>query len=189
MLSIKESCEPANVFWEDVDITFGKRIKQQGFTLVVTSMMVVGSVIACKALQISSGAASAALWISISNIMVPEVIRQLCFKVEDHVSLNDQQMSLYFKLTFFRWMNTAVVLYLITDFTDFLTAKAMNQVQAVLIADAFTTPIVRTLNPMEAINQAIVSRYAPTQEKMNTYFLGSVWYPAERYADMTKTVD
>ena len=59
--------------------------------------------------------------------------------------------------------------------------------QAVLIADALTTPIVRTLNPMDMINKLIVSRFTFTQEKMNSYFLGTIWYPAERYADMTKT--
>lgn len=31
--------------------------------------------------------------------------QHLCFEVEDHVSLNDQQMSLFFKLSFFRWCN------------------------------------------------------------------------------------
>lgn len=66
--------------------------------------------------------------------MVPEMLRQLCFKVEQHVSLNDQQMSLFFKLTFFRWMNTAVVLYAITDFEDILTVEAMDQVRGIYFA-------------------------------------------------------
>jgi hypothetical protein len=116
------------------------------------------------------------------------VIRIFVFKMEDHVSLNDQQLSLFLKLTFFRWMNTAVVIYLITNFTDLLTVLAMTQVQAVIIADAITTPLVRTLNPFDAINQLLVSNYALTQEKMNSYFLGTPWYAAERYADMTKTL-
>ncbi len=100
-------------------------------TLFITLIIVCGSVVACKALQIYTGAGGAALWISISNIAVPIVITNLALKMEDHVSLNDQQLSLFLKLTFFRWMNTAIVLYLITDFDSFLTAKAMNQVQAV----------------------------------------------------------
>mmetsp|Transcript_14664 Transcript_14664/g.34588 ORF Transcript_14664/g.34588 Transcript_14664/m.34588 type:complete len:873 (+) Transcript_14664:100-2718(+) len=188
VLAVKEAPEPTEVFWEDVDVTFEKRMKQQGLTLGITVVMVFSSVGVCKLLQVLAGTAGAALWISISNILVPTVLRKLCFEVEDHVSLNDQQMSLFLKLTFFRWMNTAVVIYLITDFDEFLTVKAMKQVQAVIFADAVTTPLIRTLNPATLVNQLIISNYAMTQEKMNSYFLGDPWYPAERYADMTKTL-
>jgi len=188
ILSVKESPEPTEVFWEDVDVTFQKRIKQQTKTFLITCLLVVGSVIVCKQIQVGSGPGIAALWITLTNILVPMVLRKLCFEIEDHVSLNDQQLSLFLKLTFFRWMNTAVVIYLITDFDEFLTVKAMKQVQAVIFADAVTTPLIRTLNPATMINQLIISNYAMTQEKMNFYFLGDPWYPAERYADMTKTL-
>ena len=80
------------------------------------------------------------------------------------------------------------MIYVITDFEKTLSLKTMTQVQAVLMADAVTTPLVRALNPMDAVNKLFISQYASTQEKMNTYFLGSPWYPAERYADMTKTL-
>jgi hypothetical protein len=64
----------------------------------------------------------------------------------------------------------------------------MTQVQAVLMADAVTTPLIRALNPMDAVQKLLISRYSWTQEKMNSYFLGTPWFPAERYADMTKTL-
>mmetsp|Transcript_14666 Transcript_14666/g.34599 ORF Transcript_14666/g.34599 Transcript_14666/m.34599 type:complete len:748 (+) Transcript_14666:518-2761(+) len=188
VLSVQEAPEPNEVFWEDVDSTFMKRIKQQTKTWILTCLLVVGSVIVCKQIQVGSGPAIAALWITLTNILVPQVLRKLCFEIEDHVSLNAQQTSLFLKLTFFRWMNTAVVIYLITDFDEFLTVKAMKQVQAVIFADAVTTPLIRTLNPATLVNQLIISNYAMTQEKMNSYFLGDPWYPAERYADMTKTL-
>ncbi len=38
------------------------------------------------------------------------------------------------------------------------------------------------------VNQLLIARYSPTQEKCNTYFFGTPWLPAERYADMTKTL-
>eukprot|EP00614_Pseudopedinella_elastica_P015916 CAMPEP_0172652422 /NCGR_PEP_ID=MMETSP1068-20121228/243303_1 /TAXON_ID=35684 /ORGANISM="Pseudopedinella elastica, Strain CCMP716" /LENGTH=836 /DNA_ID=CAMNT_0013466829 /DNA_START=321 /DNA_END=2832 /DNA_ORIENTATION=- len=188
VLSVQEAPEPNEVFWEDVDSTFMKRIKQQTKTWILTCLLVVGSVIVCKQIQVGSGPGIAALWITLTNILVPQVLRKLCFEIEDHVSLNAQQTSLFLKLTFFRWMNTAVVIYLITDFTAFLTVKSLKQVQAVIMADALTTPIIRTLNPATLINQLVIANYAPTQEKANSYFLGDPWYPAERYADMTKTL-
>ena len=62
-----------------------------------------------------------------------------------------------------------------------LAVKTMTQVQAVLMADAVTTPLVRAINPMDTIQKLIISRFAWTQEQMNSYFLGTPWYPAERY--------
>jgi len=188
VLAVQEAPEPSEIFWEDVDVTFGKRLKQQSITFSITTFIVIGSVIVCKQLQIGTGPAGAALWISLTNIIIPEIIRNLTFRIEKHVSLNDQQLSLFLKLTFFRWCNTAIVLYLITNFDEFLTEEAMKQVQAVLFADALTTPLIRTLNPLELVNQVIISNYAPTQEKMNSYFFGTPWFAAERYADMTKTL-
>ena len=42
------------------------------------------------------------------------------------------------------------------------------QVQAVMISDMVTTPLVKALNPMDAINKLVLSRYSYTQEKMNS---------------------
>jgi hypothetical protein len=159
-----------------LQVDFMLRWKQQSFTFVVTLFMVFGSVAACKALQLATGPSGAALWISLANVVVPFVLRKLSYIVEDHVSLNEQQMSLFTKLTFFRWMNTAVVIYLITDFRSFLSVAAMKQVQAVLFADALTTPLLRTFDPSDAINQLIISNYALTQEKMNSFFLGAFFF-------------
>jgi uncharacterized membrane protein YhdT len=124
VLAIKEAPEPNEVFWEDVDVNFKIRVKQQSITFVITILMVISSIFACKALQVGTGPTGSALWISLTNIAIPIVLRKLCFTVEDHVSANDQQMSLFLKLTFFRWCNTAIVLYFITDFDEFLTVKS-----------------------------------------------------------------
>jgi hypothetical protein len=188
VLMVQKACEPAEVFWNDVDVTFGKRLYQSMLTWIVTILMVVASLIVTKYIRVFFGAKVSAIWIGLSNIIVPEMLRVLCFKVEDHLSLNDQQMSLFFKLTFFRWMNSTICPFLTTDFEATLTEKSIDQIQAVLFADAFTTPAIRTLNPYGAILQRVISRYSLTQEKMNTYYFGSEWYAAERYADMTKTL-
>lgn len=188
VLSVKEASEPASVYWNNTDISFTKRVEQQSLTAGLTFMIILGSLCMCKLLQISTGAKGAAMWISITNIVIPELIRQFTFNLETHDSADDKEMSLYIKLTFFRWCNTGIVLYFITNFTDFLTTKALDQVQAVLISDAITTPLIRTLNPMDIINRFLIAPYAPTQEKMNCYFLNTLWFPAERYSDMTKTL-
>jgi len=188
VLAVNEAPEPSEIRYEDVHVNFNLRASQQSYTFGIAFAFIILSVVVAKQLQLALGPAIAALWITVTNITIPIYLRHLCFKTEDHVSLNDQQMSLFFKLAFFRWCNSAIVIYVITDFEKTLSLKTMTQVQAVLMADAVTTPLVRALNPMDAINKLIISRYAWTQEKMNSYFLGTPWHPAERYADMTKTL-
>jgi len=72
-------------------------------------------------------------------------------------------------------VNTAIVLFLITDFNETLSISTIEQIKAVLIADAFTTPLLRLADPFEAISQLFVSKLSLTQEKMNSYFYGQVW--------------
>jgi hypothetical protein len=187
VLDVKEAPEPSEVRWEDMHVTFNLRARQQGYTFGIAIGFIIVSVVMAKQIQMGLGPPVAALWITITNISIPIYLRHLTFKVEDHVSMNSQQMSLYFKLAFFRWCNSAIVIWVITPFENTLNLKTMTQVQAVLMADAVTTPLVRALNPMDAIQKLFISKFAWTQEKMNTYFLGTPWYPAERYADMTKT--
>ena len=175
VLAIKEAPEPSEVFWEDVDVMFQKRVVQQTKTFFIVVFLVVGSTFVCKGLANGVGAGGAALWITIANIIMPVILRKICTEFEDHVSANEQNMSLFLKLTFFRWCNTAIVIYFITDFDEFLTEKAIKQVQAVILADAITSPLIRTLNPADLINQLMVCKYAITQEKMNSYFLGTIW--------------
>jgi hypothetical protein len=158
-----------------LQVTVFIRLRQQTLTFLITVLLVCGSVEACKIVKSSYGSNGAAAWISVSNILVPYALRLLSFYFEDHVSLNSQQLSLFLKLSFFRWFNSAIVLFLITDFKEMLTEEAMAQVKAVLIADAITTPLLRTIDPYEAIQQIWISKYAYTQEKMNSFFYGVEW--------------
>jgi len=187
VLDVKEAPEPSEIRWEDMHVTFNIRATQQSKTFGIALLFIIISVVVAKQIQMAAGPPVAALWITVTNITIPITLRKLTFDVEDHVSLNSQQMSLYFKLAFFRWCNSAIVIWVITPFENTLNLKTLTQVQAVLMADAVTTPLVRALNPMDAVNKLFISKFSWTQEKMNTYFLGTPWYPAERYADMTKT--
>lgn len=187
VLAVAEAPEVNEVLWEDVDVNFAKRVKEQSWTFATAILFIALSIEVSTVLSDLGGPEAAAGWISVSNIVIPLYLRYQALMNEHHVSLESQQQSLFFKLAAFRWLNSAIVIYMITPFTSTLTARTLTQVQAVLIADALTTPIVRTFDPMDMINKLIVSRFAFTQEKMNSYFLGTIWYPAERYADMTKT--
>ena len=62
------------------------------------------------------------------------------------------------------------------------------QVQAILIADCFTTPVIRILNIYEHVMHYIVAPTMKTQSQMNVLFRGAYWNLAERYTDMIKTL-
>jgi hypothetical protein len=162
-------------FLARLKVNFFLRLRQQCVTFALTALLVYGSVVVCEVIRSRFGPSGAAAWISLTNISVPIALREVCLMFEDHVSLNDQQISLFLKLSIFRWLNTAIVLYLITNFEDTLTAAAMKQVKAVLLADAITTPLLRTINPYDTFMQLFVSKFSKTQEKMNTYFFGAPW--------------
>ena len=86
-------------------VTFFVPIRQQISTFLITVLLVYGSLVACGRIKDSSDSSGAAAWISLTNIVVPVILRALCFVMEDHVSLNHQQLSLFLKLSFFRWVN------------------------------------------------------------------------------------
>ena len=66
------------------------------------ALIIIG-VYVCKKLQLAFGPDVAAIWISLTNIVIPMYLRHLVLEVEDHVSINSQQLSLFFKLSFFKW--------------------------------------------------------------------------------------
>ena len=64
----------------------------------------------------------------------------------------------------------------------------MTKAAAVLFADAFTTPIIRSLDPAGRFARNYSAKSAKTQAKMNSFFTNTAWFLAERYTDMTKTL-
>ncbi|CAN0310662.1 unnamed protein product, partial [Laminaria digitata] len=58
----------------------------------------------------------------------------------------------------------------------------------ILIADAFTAPLIRLTNVVDLLGRKLVGSRAKTQAEMNVFFQGAFWNLAERYTDMIKTV-
>ena len=44
-----------------------------------------------------------------------------------------------------------------------------------MISDMVTTPLVKALNPMDAINKLVLSRYSYTQVRCSGYALGTAY--------------
>lgn len=98
------------------------------------------------------------------------------------------QTSILRKLMVARCINTALLMYVVTDYTDVFGQANLSQIQSILIADCVTTPIMRILNIYEHVMHYVVAPTKHSQTEMNLLFRGAYWNLAERYTDMIKTV-
>ena len=129
----------------------------------------------------------AAIFISITNSVMPIALKTIN-EQEEHLTQGSKQTSLLLKLVVLRWMTTGFIVLLVRDVTATLDEEFITKIWAILLADAFTTPLLRLLDPSSRLGHYYFSTKAETQEKMNSYFLGTSWFLAERYTDMTKTI-
>jgi hypothetical protein len=115
------------------------------------------------------------------------VFAKLLTDCEAHSSEGNKQRSLYFKIALFRWVNTAVVITIITPFTASLTNKKLiNQVYNLFLAEILTSNVILLLDPLEHIKHHFLAPRAMTQDAMNLKMQGAVFELAERYTNMTK---
>jgi hypothetical protein len=117
----------------------------------------------------------------------PPAFAKILTDCEAHSSEGNKQRSLYFKIALFRWVNTAIVITIITPFTSTLTnQKLINQVYNLFFAEIITSNAILLLDPLEHIKRHILAPRAATQDAMNLNMQGAVFELAERYTNMTK---
>jgi hypothetical protein len=215
VLNAKEPDEPNTVRWQDLNVTTKAKLKQQLLTIFATFVAIV--LIAFLVYTLNNNDKSlqyTAYAIAICNSIFPGTslgrarVREnrnrtcrrnisLLYRVlafakmltdcEAHSSEGDKQRSLYIKIAVFRWVNTAIVITIITPFTSTLTnAKLINQVFNLFLAEIITSNAILFLDPLEHIKRHILAPRAVTQDAMNLKMQGAVFELAERYTNMTK---
>jgi Calcium-activated chloride channel len=187
VLNVSEPDEPNTVRWKDLNEKFKERVKQQIFTGLATLVAIFTIAFIVYIVNDRNLSASATAYtIAIFNVVFP-LFAKLLTSVEAHASEGDIQRSLYFKIALFRWVNTAVVITVITPFTSTLSNDALiEQIYALFFADIVTTNAIQFLDPVGHIQRHILAPRAKTQDAMNLTFQGSVIELAERYTAMTK---
>ncbi|OEU16126.1 hypothetical protein FRACYDRAFT_275258 [Fragilariopsis cylindrus CCMP1102] len=110
---------------------------------------------------------------------------------ESHRSESSRQSSLYYKIALFRWVTSAVVIFIITPFTATLgtgdiQAALIPQVTTLFFSDMILTNILALADPAGHLMRHFLAPRAKTQDAMNILFQGSQYELAERYTDMTK---
>lgn len=75
-----------------------------------------------------------------------------------------------FKLVAARFMNTAIINYVTTGFSRTLDSESIAAIESILVMDAILTPLLNLADLPGVWNRHVLARFAPTQDKMNTYF-------------------
>jgi hypothetical protein len=181
VLDVREPPEPNTVRWQELNVKFTDRLKQ----IVLTTITTLGTIVAVAViirLVADKSTIGAAYTIAISNSAFPMFAKFLTDK-ESHAYEVDKQTAMYFKIALFRWVNTAVVITLITPFTSTLSPDSdglISKIYALFFAEITTTNAIQLLDPVGHFNRHFLAPRAVTQDAMNLYFQGEAFELAER---------
>ena len=132
--------------------------------------------------------AGLAAFIVLINFLLPMTIK-LTSRSEIHFRESAVQVSILAKLVLARFLNSAVLTFLVTRKSDMLTSKFARKIQFLMIIDLFSSPLVRLFDVYNLFMRYVIApRCSKTQAQMNKHFNGTFWNLAERYTDMMKKV-
>jgi hypothetical protein len=146
LLDAVETVEPNSVRWQDLNVTWTDRMDQ----MLVTNLLTFGAILLVALIVTYANEYStvmsafsiagkdtivefcALLFRNLTclshtikpafNFAFPEFAKQLT-NFEVHSTESSLQTSLYFKIAVFRWVNTAILMTVITPFTNTVAAK------------------------------------------------------------------
>uniref|UniRef100_A0A7S4APN5 CSC1/OSCA1-like cytosolic domain-containing protein n=1 Tax=Pseudo-nitzschia australis TaxID=44445 RepID=A0A7S4APN5_9STRA len=188
VLNVIEPEEPNTIRWQDLNAGSFQHLKELTATTLLTLVMIVGDAIVIYRIN-NINVLWCAYAITASGMIFPIFAKLMTNFMESHQSESSKQASLYFKIVLFRWVTTAIVIFVITPFTDTLTAGKQGviaQVYALFISDMSLTNLVAVLDPVGHFQRHFLAPRAKTQDCMDILFQGNQYELAERYTDMTK---
>lgn len=186
VLAVEEPDEPNTVRWQDLNAGAWKMFKERCLTTLCTLLSVaLGAV--CVNFANNASTVGAAFTIAAFNSVFPMLAKFLT-SFESHASEGRKQTSLYSKIALFRWIGSAVIIAIITPFTNTLSFEngLITQVYALFIADILTTNGLALADPFGHLQRHFLAPRASTQDAQNLLFAGTQYELAERYTDMTK---
>lgn len=81
-----------------------------------------------------SGNILVSIFISLTNAALPLIIKTATQVLEIHTNRNSLQLSMLLKLVVARCVNTAVLIYVATNFEDTFTEDSLQKMQNILLA-------------------------------------------------------
>ncbi|KAE9322509.1 hypothetical protein PF008_g17572 [Phytophthora fragariae] len=199
ILHVEQAVEPSSVQWNSAGVLWRWRVLQQALTISIVGGMMAAVYFLTLWLKetyigndLPDSKRRGRLFILAYTLAMTDMFgcRLLSYvdKLEQHQTKEREQLSTLNKLLLFRGFNGAVVLYLLMDFTDVLSQENLLQIQALLIANLITAPVIQLISPFEKFYRWYYGPKSKTQRKLNSYYSGAYWKLAERYTQITKSV-
>lgn len=117
------------------------------------------------------------------------MICEIVSDMESHSREHSRQLSLYVKITLFRWFNSAVAVSMastfietisIEDGAELLPSSLVVKVYPVIVAELFMNPLIELLDFGGTFQKHFLATRTNSQEDMNACFTGTRWWLAER---------
>mmetsp|Transcript_20765 Transcript_20765/g.29851 ORF Transcript_20765/g.29851 Transcript_20765/m.29851 type:complete len:963 (-) Transcript_20765:164-3052(-) len=187
-LHVVEAAEPSDIIYENSHIRYPFRILSWLLSFLICGCLLVASFFIINALA-GNGNVIVAIFISLVNASLPATLKFITQTFEVHISERHVQSSMLIKLVAARCINSALLIYIATDYKDTFGQDSIQQMQNILIADAIATPVLRLMNFYDFFMRYVYAPWASkTQDEYNAIWQGADWTLAERYTDVLKTV-
>lgn len=194
-----EAPEPSDIAWDSLDASYCAVLGRQLLSWLLSTL--VCYILFLILLEVSivdessrdqsttkRGALQAygpAVAVAAINVFLPNIMKFLC-RVEIHSRESHRQASMMVKLLIVRFMNSAILTFLVSKKSGFLGTTMSSKIQNIMLLDVFLPALLRMLDAYNLFMRYIVAPKAATQALMNQHFNGTYWNLAERYTDMMK---
>jgi diacylglycerol kinase len=166
------------------------QIKQIIYTTVLTVILIACGCAFVVYIRIKYGTIYSALAVSTVNSGAPSLCGYLV-KYESHAREGSRQASLYFKITAFLWITTAMLTAMITPFVETLNNERDSLIPAmyaIFITEMLKTPVTQLLDISGHVYRHVLAPRAKDQKRMSNYFKGKAYNLSERYTNLTNVL-
>lgn len=190
LLAIKEAPEPSSVLYENLDKGLKEHAIEQAISWSILAVGLIVTYFTINGFFKAGQPVFGALAISAFNSVLPEVNRFLVMNFETHHTTEEIEDSFLSKTVAARWFTSSIILYVIglDHSSQILSPYYIGSIQAVLLADAITSPVIRLMDVSGNLKRFVLAPIAGTDDRAKAFNQGTDWLLAERYTDLAKTV-
>jgi hypothetical protein len=190
-LRVEVPMEPVAIIWHHLHYGSIWRYFVRGATFVGTILIAAIFAGIIYLLSAYGNTFVAAVFVSIANSITPFFVILISNR-EMHISFDELEASLFWKMLVVRVTNSAIIAYLraavFTSYTNTNTADTLWAMYQILLVDAFLTPVLRALNLPARMKKAFIAPHAKNQLALVSYYSGTKWHLGERYTDLINTL-
>jgi hypothetical protein len=190
LMAITEAPEPSTVIYENLHEGVWEHAKQQVISWFCLGCGLVVANYSVKACFDGGQPALGAILISVWNSLLPMLNKFLVMGFETHHTTDGVEDSFLAKTVAARGFCSAIILYQVgvDHLPQTISPYYIGAIQAVLLADALTSPIIRLLDIGGNVNRFILAPISGTDARAKALNAGTDYLLAERYTDLCKTI-